>query len=112
MKKLPILLALLCSAAVVRAEDKSSAPGVGGAPAAAKMKTHDVPAEVVSADPENNTLTVRTEDGATKVVPTEGEASAALRDVQPGSKVTLTCRDDDAGAHQKVIAIKKVNPTT
>src|SRR5262249_56150956 len=75
------------------------------AAAATVTKTHQVPAEVVSADTTKNTLTIKTEDGTEKTAPVEGKAIAALKTVKAGEKVTLTCRDNDKGEHQAVTAI-------
>ena len=56
-------------------------------------------------DAVKNTLTLKGEK-ENKTVPVEGKAIASLKDVKAGSKVTLTCKDDDKGAHQAVVEIK------
>jgi hypothetical protein len=133
MKKLAMLLSLVFVAGVAVAEEAKK-PEAGAAPAAATAdaakpadaanptdakaakaakaaeklagKTHEVAAEVVSVDADKNTLTIKGESGD-KTVPVDTKAAASLKDVKAGDKVTLTCWDDAAGAHQKVVAIAK-----
>ena len=133
MKKLAMLLSLVFVAGVAVAEEAKK-PEAGAAPAAATAdaakpadtakpaeaktataakaaeklagKTHEVDAEVVSADTAKNTLTIKGESD-NKTVPVDAKAAASLKDVKAGDKVSLTCWDDAAGAHQKVVAIAK-----
>jgi hypothetical protein len=101
--------------AKVAAEAKPAVAPAVSAPADAKVaakaeavvagKTHEVAAEIVSADAVKNTLTIKGEK-ADMTVPVEGEkAQASLKTVKAGDKVTLTCQDDAKGAHKSVIAI-------
>lgn len=69
-------------------------------------KTHDVNVEVVSADVEGKTITIKGEDGESKTVPVLGEAISQLKNVHAGDKVTLTCKDKENGEHEGVTAIK------
>lgn len=101
-------LALLCSfafvAGVAGAQDTKPANPEKVAAMAAE-KTHDVKAEVVSFDAAKSTLTIKG-DKENKTVPVEGKAMAALKDVKPGAKLTLVCKDDAAGMHQAVVDVK------
>ena len=45
-----------------------------------------------------------------KTAPVEGKAVASLKNVKAGEKYTLTCRDNEAGEHQAVVAIMKTPP--
>jgi hypothetical protein len=117
MKKFALLLSFVFVAGVAVAQDAAkAAPEAAKAPAAAKSaetakaapaaaKTHEVAAEVVSADAAKKTLTIKGET-ENKTVPVEGKAVAALKSVKAGEKVTLTCRDNEKGEHQAVVAIK------
>jgi hypothetical protein len=73
--------------------------------AAAKMKTHKVEAEVVSADVEKKTLTFKAE-GAEKTAPVGPMAMYRLKKVKGGDKVTLTCKDDEKGEHKEISMIR------
>jgi ABC-type Fe3+-hydroxamate transport system substrate-binding protein len=68
--------------------------------------THKVSAEIVSTDAAAKTLTIKDATGE-KTVPAEGKAVASLSTVKAGDKVTLTCRDNEAGEHQAVTSIMK-----
>jgi hypothetical protein len=112
MKKLALLFALVFAAGVAVADEKPAAAAPkaptaasGEKAAATPAKTHEVEAEIVAVDAAKHTLTLKGET-ENKTVPVEGKAVAALKDVKVGSKVTLTCKDDDKGAHQAVVAIK------
>ena len=133
MKKLAMLLSLVFVAGVAVAEEATK-PEAGAAPAATTAdaatpaetakpaeakaakaaksaeklagKTHEVAAEVVSVDAVKSTLTIKGESGD-KTVPVDTKAAASLKDVKAGDKVNLTCWDDAAGVHQKVVAISK-----
>lgn len=104
MKKLTLLLSFVLAAGVASAASKK-APSAGPATAATTGKTHQVSAEVVSADMTKHTITIKADDGTEKTAPVEGKALAALKSVKPGEKVTLTCRDNAQGEHQAVTAI-------
>lgn len=107
MKKLALLFAAVFVAGVAVADDKPVAPNAASHSdkAAASAKTHEVEAEIVAVDAVKNTLTLKGET-ENKTVPVEGKAVASLKDVKVGSKVTLTCKDDEKGAHKAVVGIK------
>jgi lipopolysaccharide export LptBFGC system permease protein LptF len=125
MKKLTLLFAVLFAssmavaaenaapAAEKKAETKSEAAKSADAkaPAAAKSMTHDVTAEVVSADMTKKEITIKDEKGESHTAPVEGKAVAALKTVKTGEKVTVTCRDNEKGEHQAVTAIKPAAAT-
>ena len=104
MKKLALLLSFAFVAGVAGAQETKTA-NPDKAAAMAAEKTHDVKAEVVSFDATKSTLTIKG-DKENKTVPVEGKALAALKDVKPGAKLTLVCKDDDAGMHQAVVDVK------
>ena len=80
------------------------------APALAAMgKTHKETAEVVSVDVKAKTITLKDEKGESHTAPVMGDAVAQLAKVTAGEKVTVTCQDDDKGAHKGVIAIHKAS---
>lgn len=118
MKKFALLLSFVVVAGAAFAEEPKAA-AAEKAPATAVAhhkaiagKTHEVAAEVVSADTAKNTLTIKGEKGDT-TVPVEGaKAKASLKAVQPGEKVTLTCRDNAKGEHKAVTAIVPAAPAT
>ena len=110
MKKLALLLSFAFVAGVAGAQETKTANPDKTAAMAAE-KTHDVKAEVVSFDAAKSTLTIKGETDtkgvtAEKTVPVEGKALAALKNVKPGAKLTLVCKDDDAGMHQAVVDVK------
>jgi len=119
MKKLALLLSFVFVAGVAVAHEATKASS-SKAPAKAEtkataakpaMKTHKVEAEVVSTDVAAKTITIKGENGAeNKTAPVEGKAVAALKNVKAGEKYTLTCRDNEAGEHQAVVAIMKTPP--
>ena len=104
MKKLALLLSFAFVAGVAGAQETKTANPDKTAAMAAE-KTHDVKAEVVSFDATKSTLTIKG-DKENKTVPVEGKALAALKDVKPGAKLTLVCKDDAAGMHQAVVDVK------
>jgi hypothetical protein len=108
MKKLALLLSFAFVAGVAGAQEtKTANPNSDDAAAAmaADKKTHEVKAEVVAFDAMKSTLTIKG-DKENKTVPVEGKALAALKDVKPGAKLTLVCKDDAAGMHQAVVDVK------
>lgn len=113
MKKFALLLSLVFVAGVAMADEKPAAQEkkaeTKAAAAAPAGKTHDVPAEIVSADVEKKTLTIKGEK-ENKTVPVDEKAVASLKTVKAGDKVTLTCWDDEKGQHQKVTAIATAAP--
>jgi FtsP/CotA-like multicopper oxidase with cupredoxin domain len=115
MKKFALLLSALLVAGAAYASQATTAPAQTKEPAksAAMGKTHVVEAEVVSADATAKTLTIKG-DAGDKTVPVEGAAVAELKNVKPGEKVKLTCRDNEKGEHEaitKIHAEKSSTPT-
>lgn len=120
MKKFALLLSLVFVAGVAVAQETKTAP-----PAKAKAeaeatkaqapadqpaaKTHDVAAEIVSVDAVKHTITVKG-DKENATFPVEGKAVGSLKMMKAGEKVTLTCKDDEKGAHKSVVAIKAAAP--
>ena len=102
MKKLAVLLSL--AFVVVATAPLVHAKSPAHSHAAMTGKTHEVTAEVVSADTTKHTLTIKG-DKENKTVPVDHKALASLRTVKAGDKVTLTCWDNAKGEHEKVIAI-------
>ena len=114
MKKFALLLSFVFVAGVAFAHETASAakaktPAKATATKAAKpaVKTHKVEAEVVSTDVAAKTITIKSDTGENKTTPVEGKAALALKNVKAGEKYTLTCRDNEAGEHQAVVAIMK-----
>jgi len=125
MKKFTVLLSVVFAASLAYAGDAKDATkeaakdvkaGVKDAKsevkaevketkADAKKLTHEVEAEVVSVDSVKGTITIKTEKGES-TAPIEGKAIAEVKDVKPGQKVTLICRDDAKGEHKAVSEIK------
>lgn len=122
MKKVALLLSFVFAAGVAAAHegtkaDAAKAPATAESKATAAaththaatkatMKTHKVEAEVVSTDVAAKTITIKGE-GENKTAPVEGKAVSALKNVKPGETWTLTCRDNEKGEHQAVIAMVK-----
>jgi hypothetical protein len=113
MKKLALLVSFALVAGIASAHDEAkkaeTKPAAHHEKAAAAGKTHEVAAEVVSADTTKSTITIKGEKD-NQTVPVDAKATAALKDVKAGDKVTLTCWDDEKGAHQKVVAIAPAKP--
>jgi hypothetical protein len=121
MKKAALLLSFVFAAGVAVAHEGTKADAAK-APASAEtkattathtptkvaMKTHKVEAEVVSTDAAAKTITIKSDTGENKTAPVEGKAIAELKTVKAGEKYTLTCRDNEAGEHQAVVAIAKM----
>lgn len=120
MKKFALLLSFVFAAGVAVAHEATKADAAK-APAAAEskataaththaakaaLKTHKVEAEVVSTDLAAKTITIKGE-GENKTAPVQGKAVSALKRVKPGETWTLTCRDNEKGEHQAVIAMVK-----
>jgi hypothetical protein len=125
MKKLTLLFAVLFAASVaIAAENTTTEKAAPAAPkadaakpahdtkaAAAKTTTHDVTAEVVSTDVTKKEITLKDEKGESHTAPVTGKAIASLKTVKAGDKVTVTCLDDEKGAHKAVTAIKPAAAT-
>jgi hypothetical protein len=104
MRKLAILLSLVLAASFAGAQDARPDPTAAKA-APAAGRTHEIEAEVVAFDAGTQTLTIKgTPDN--KTVPVDAAAIPQVRDLKPGQKVTLVCRDNEAGEHQAVSAVK------
>jgi tRNA threonylcarbamoyladenosine modification (KEOPS) complex Pcc1 subunit len=120
MKKSVLLLSLVLAVGVANADEakKAEAPKAPAKAAAAKTeakaeaakpvaeagKTHEVAAEVVSADTAKSTITIKGEK-ENVTTPVDAKAASALKTVKAGDKVTLTCWDNAKGEHVKVVAI-------
>ena len=80
----------------------------GGAPAGSQSdppkKYHSVEVEVVSADVEAMTLTVKV-DGEEKTLPVSRLAKTRLSEVKPGDKVMLSCKDVE-GKDREIVSIR------
>ncbi len=75
----------------------------------AAVKMHDFKAEVVSADVEAKTITIKGETES-KTLPVAEKALAGLKEVKGGEKVKLTCEDDEKGEHKHIVAIEMKKP--
>jgi hypothetical protein len=119
MKKLGLSLAALLATAAfgwaqatatqAPAEKPAETKAAPEAKAAPKTTTHKVEAEVVSADVEKKTLTVKTADGE-KTAPVGPLAMYRLKKVKAGDKVTLTCKDNEKGEHLEISFIRMATP--
>jgi len=117
MKKLALLASALLVSGAAYASQATTAPAKTkeSAKSTTAGKTHTVEAEVVSADATAKTLTIKGDTGENKTVPVEGAAVAELKNVKPGEKVKLSCRDNAQGEHQAITRIhaeKSSTPTT
>lgn len=75
--------------------------------ALAADKTHEVTAQVVKVDMAGKTITIKNEKGEEMTATVLETAADSLKGVKAGDTVTLTCLDDEAGAHKGVSAIKQ-----
>ena len=75
-------------------------------PVSAAGKTHDLTATVVAVDIQAKKITFQDEAGTTSTAPVLDKAVESLKTVKAGEKVVLTCRDNEKGNHEGVIAIK------
>jgi len=73
--------------------------------AGTSLKSHDVNATFVSADPQASTFTVRLDDGQTSSGKAEGAAVTALSALKAGDKIRITCKDTADGQHVSATAI-------
>jgi hypothetical protein len=107
MKNLTLMLSVVFAAGLAFAGEDAHKTDAAKSDASMKAdaKGHDVEVEVVSTDATKKTITIKTEKGE-NTVPVEGKAIASLKDVKPGQKVTVVCRDDDKGDHKAVTEIK------
>lgn len=109
MKKFALFLALVFAAGLAVAQEKATeapkAKPAAHAAAKAAAKTHEVEAEVVSVDATAKTITIKGET-ENKTAPVDVKALAAVKDLKPGQKVTLICRDNAKGEHEAVVGVK------
>ena len=75
-------------------------------PVAAAGKTHELTATVVAVDIQAKKITFQDEAGTTSTSPVLDRAVESLKTVKAGEKVVLTCRDNENGNHEAVIAIR------
>jgi hypothetical protein len=75
-------------------------------PAAAAGKTHELAATVVAVDLQAKKIIFQDEAGTTNTAPVLDKAVESLKTVKAGEKVVLTCRDNENGNHEGVIAIR------
>jgi len=97
MKKLGSIVSTILIAALVLAIPVA---------AFAAGKSHDMKVEIVSIDAKAKTITVKGEKGE-NTVPLLGNAVTEAKNFKAGDKVTVSCQDDEKGAHQGVKSIKK-----
>jgi hypothetical protein len=106
MKKIMLIVsALTLVAGVAMAQAKSTAHKTA-THQAPKMKTHDVSAEFVSFDAATKKITVKDDKGQTQTMALDSMAASEAKALQPGAKVTLTCRDNAQGEHEAITKIK------
>jgi Cu/Ag efflux protein CusF len=77
---------------------------------AAAGKTHDLTATVVAVDIQAKKITFQDEAGTTNTSPVLDKAVESLKSIKAGEKVVLTCRDNENGNHEAVIAIRPAAP--
>ena len=104
MKKIAVLLSI--ALAVVATAPLAHAAPKAPAHAAMAGQSHEIQAEVVSANVAKSTLTIKGEKD-NKTVRVDKKAAASLKTVKAGDKVTLTCWDNAKGEHVKVTGIAK-----
>ncbi len=109
MKKSALLLCLFFAASVAFAQQAGEKEAEQAPEKAAAAKTHDFKAEVVSADVEAKTITIKGEK-EDKTLPVGEKALAGLKEIKGGEKVKLTCEDDEKGEHKHVVAIEVKKP--
>ena len=97
MKRLAMILSLLVAVGVV---------AIALAPVAMASKTHQMKGEIVSVDLAGKAITFKDDKGESHTAPVIGKALEDIKTVKAGAKVTLTCTDDDKGAHEGVSEIK------
>jgi hypothetical protein len=105
VKKLAFLLSFALVAVVAAAQEAKQAEPAKPAEEAAAVKTHEVQAEIVAVDAQAKTLTIKGEK-ENKTVPVDEKALAQIKDLKPGQKATLICRDNEKGEHVAVAGVK------
>lgn len=101
MRKLAGAIAILvavCVAAVYAAPQQKAQKAAG--------KTHQVEVEVVSVDTTGKTVTAKTAEGQSNTYSLEGSALKRINDLKAGEKITATCRDNEKGEHQAIVAFR------
>ena len=113
MKNMALLLSALLIAGVASAAQTTTAakPAKPAATKSAAVKTHDVEAEVVSADTKASTLTIKGEK-ENAILKVDASAASQLKAFKAGEKVKLTCRDNDKGEHEAITHIVAVKAKT
>lgn len=106
MKKLALTFALVAMAGAAAAQDvRPPAAAKASTESTAAAKTHGFDAEIVAVDAAKKTLTIKASPD-NKTVPVDAKAVAMVKDLKPGDKVTLICRDNDKGDHLAVSGVK------
>ncbi len=101
MKKFALTLLLLLAVGLA----------VHAAPSLAPDNTHEISAQIVSTDTDNQTITYKVEgEDEESTMSVIGKAMEKLKDLKAGDKVVLVCQDDEDGQHQGIIEIKPVKP--
>jgi ubiquitin len=72
-------------------------------------KSEKLTAEIVSVDPMAKTITIKDDKGENKTMTAAHSAAKYIRDLKPGDKAVLTCRQDDKGV-QTISGFKIVIP--
>jgi Cu/Ag efflux protein CusF len=112
MKKFALLLSVLFAAGVAFAQDKPATTETKPATAPKTTSHHHstkakaVAGEVVSVDAEKNTITFKNDKGENLTWPAEGKATASLKTVTAGEKVTIAYSVDAQGAPKAATEIK------
>lgn len=81
------------------------APGLAGAE---QFTTHEVRAKFVGVDPSSRTLTVELEDGNHSTGPFEGDIAAAVKGIDSGDTVIVTCKDNQRGEHVAATKVRRI----
>ena len=97
MKRLAMILSLLVAVGMV---------AIAVAPVAMAAKTHSMKGEIVSVDVAAKSVTFKDDKGESHTAPVMGKAVEEIKTLKVGAKVTLTCTDDDKGAHEGISDIK------
>ena len=107
MKKLALTFALVAAAGVATAQDVRPPAAAKASTSESTMaaKTHEFDAEIVAFDAAMKTLTIKGSPD-NKTVPVDAKAVAMVKNLKPGDKVTLICRDSEKGEHLAVAGVK------
>ncbi len=86
---------------------------IQAAPALSQDKTHEIKAQVVSADMDKNTITYKVDgDDAEATLPVTGKALESLKSLKAGDKVLLVCQDGQDGQQGAIVEIKPLKSPT